>query len=300
MRFATFTMSDDPRERVGVCTPDGTSLIDLAQVSDDAGRPRWGDIVSLIAAAADGLPAWLRTLASDSSARALPLAEVRLLAPIPRPRKNIFCVGLNYREHIAEGEFAGEAGASHPVFPEFFTKAPTCVVAHLDPVPRHAGVTGQLDYEGELGVVIGRGGKNIPAGRALEHVFGYTIVNDVTARDLQHSHKQWFKGKSLDGSCPLGPVIVTSDEIPDPSRLRLTTTVNGERRQDASLSQMIFGVAEIIAHLSKGMTLEPGDVIATGTPSGVGYARKPPGLLEVGDEVAVAIDGIGELRNRIG
>ena len=300
MRFATFTMSGDPHERVGLCTPDGASLVDISQVPVDTGRPRWGDIVSLIAAAADGLPAWLRTLASDSSARALPLAEVRLLAPIPHPRKNIFCVGLNYRDHIAEGEFAGEAGAAHPAFPEFFTKAPTCVVAHLDPVPRHAGVTGQLDYEGELGVVIGRGGKNIPAGRAFEHVFGYTIVNDVTARDLQHSHKQWFKGKSLDGSCPLGPVIVTSDEIPDPSRLRLTTTVNGERRQDASLSQMIFGVAEIIAHLSKGMTLEPGDVIATGTPSGVGYARKPPGLLEVGDEVAVAIDGIGELRNRIG
>lgn len=151
------------------------------------------------------------------------------------------------------------------------------MVAHLDPVPRHAGVTGQLDYERELGVVIGRGGKNIPAGRAFEHVFGYTIVNDVTARDLQHSHKQWFQGKSLDGSCPVGPVIVTSDEIPDPSRLRLTTTVNGERRQDAWLSQMIFGVAEII-----------------------GYARKPPGLLKVGDEVAMAIDGIGELRNRIG
>jgi 2-keto-4-pentenoate hydratase/2-oxohepta-3-ene-1,7-dioic acid hydratase in catechol pathway len=186
------------------------------------------------------------------------------------------------------------------VLPEFFTKAPTCVVAHLDPVPRHAGVIGQLDYEGELGVVIGRGGKNILAGRAFEHVFGYTIVNDVTARDLQHSHKQWFKGKSLDGSCPLGPVIVTSDEIPDLSRLRLTTTVYGERRQDASLSQMIFGLAEIIAHMSKGMTLEPGDLIATGTPSGVGYARKPPSLLEVGDEVAVAIDGIGELRNRIG
>jgi 2-keto-4-pentenoate hydratase/2-oxohepta-3-ene-1,7-dioic acid hydratase in catechol pathway len=152
MRFATFTMSDDPRERVGACTP-------------------------------AGLPAGLRTLASDNSARALPLVEVRPLAPIPRPRKNIFCVGLNYREHIAEDEFAGEAGASHPVFPDFFTKAPTCVVPHMDPVPRHAGVTGQLDYEGELGVAVGRGGKNIPAGRAFEHVSGYTIVNAVTSRD---------------------------------------------------------------------------------------------------------------------
>src|SRR6202453_4474204 len=130
MRFATFTLSDDPRERVGVCTPDGTSLIDIAQVPEDAGRPRWSDIVSLIAAAADGLPAWLRTLASDSSARALPLAEVRLLAPIPRPRKNIFCVGLNYRDHIAEGEFAEEAGASPPLFPRVFPKAATRRGAH--------------------------------------------------------------------------------------------------------------------------------------------------------------------------
>jgi len=174
MRFATFTMSADPRERVRTCTPDGASLTDIAQVSVDAGRPRWGAIVSLIAAAAGGLPAWLRTLASDSSARALPLAEVRLLAPIPRPRKSIYCVGPNCREHIAGGAFAEVAGASHPVFPEFFTKAPASVVASLEPVPRHAGVTGQLDYKGELGVVIGRGGKNIPTGRAFEHAFGWT------------------------------------------------------------------------------------------------------------------------------
>jgi 2-keto-4-pentenoate hydratase/2-oxohepta-3-ene-1,7-dioic acid hydratase in catechol pathway len=222
----------------------------------------------------------------------LPLSTVTLLAPIPRPPR-IFAIGLNYQKHAAESNMQVQK------VPTVFMKLSSTVIGPDTPIilPK---LSTQPDYEAEFAAVIGKPGYQIPAASAMDYVFGYTIVNDVTARDLQHSHKQWFKGKSLDGSCPLGPVIVTSDEIPDPSRLRLTTTVNGERRQDASLSQMIFGVAEIIAHLSKGMTLEPGDVIATGTPSGVGYARKPPGLLEVGDEVAVAIDGIGELRNRIG
>jgi len=219
--------------------------------------------------------------------------RVRWHAPIPRPRKNVFCLGQNYAAHAAE------SGNPPPTAPIYFTKPPTTVVGPGDPIPYPQGLTTRLDWEVELGVVMGRGGRDIPEGQALEHVFGYTIFNDVSARDLQFRTSQWFKGKSLDGSCPMGPVIVTPDEIPDPQRLRLRLSVNGVQKQDSNTGDMIFSVARIIADLSAGMTLEPGDCISTGTPQGVGDGRKPPEYLKPGDVMEAEIERIGVLRNLV-
>ncbi|TMC66518.1 MAG: fumarylacetoacetate hydrolase family protein [Chloroflexota bacterium] len=219
--------------------------------------------------------------------------RVRWHAPIPRPRKNVFCLGQNYAAHAAE------SGNAPPTAPIYFTKPPTTVSGPEDAIPYPQGLTTRLDWEVELGVVIGRGGRDIPEGHALEHVFGYTIFNDVSARDLQFRTSQWFKGKSLDGSCPMGPVIVTADEIPDPQRLRLQLSVNGVKKQDSNTGDMIFSVARIIADLSAGMTLEPGDCISTGTPQGVGDGRKPPEYLKPGDVIEAEIERIGVLRNLV-
>lgn len=234
----------------------------------------------------------------------LPVAPQSLLAPIPRPRRNLFCVGKNYRAHAREfaqsgfdSSAAGSADAV-PLAPIVFTKTPETVIGPGADIPYPAGLGDAIDYEAELAVVIGRGGRGIPASCALAHVFGYTIVNDVTARDLQARHKQWFLGKSLDGFCPMGPWIVTADEV-DGSRLDLRCWVNGELRQHASTADLIFGIAELVATLSAGMTLLPGDVIATGTPEGVGIGFSPPRFLRRGDLVAIEISGIGRLENRL-
>ena len=221
-------------------------------------------------------------------ARRLP--RTRLLAPIPRPRKNVFCMGRNYAEHAAE------RGAAPPERPVFFTKPPTAVVGPGAPIVHHA-VTQALDYEVELAAVVGRAGRDLDPETALSHVFGYTVLNDVTARDLQKAHQQWFKGKSLDTFCPMGPVLVTADEVLDPQALGIRLRVNGETRQEATTAQMIFGVAELLAALSAGMTMEPGDVLATGTPSGVGAASGA--YLKAGDLVEAEIDGLGVLANRV-
>jgi 2-keto-4-pentenoate hydratase/2-oxohepta-3-ene-1,7-dioic acid hydratase in catechol pathway len=209
------------------------------------------------------------------------------------------CLGWNYAEHVSESAQASGRQAEPPKHPVVFTKSVTSVNAPFGDVPAQPDVTAQLDWEVELGVVIGVGGRAIARERALEHVFGYTVINDVSARDLQFQHKQFFLGKSLDGSCPMGPVIVTRDEIGDPQNLRLRSWVNGTLKQDSSTHHMIFDVATIISVLSKGMALEPGDVIATGTPSGVGFARTPPEYLQAGNVVECEVEGIGRLRNRI-
>ncbi len=218
------------------------------------------------------------------------LDRVRLEAPIPRPARNVFCLGRNYAEHAAE------RGAEAPSHPVYFTKAPECVIADGAGVVHHAA-TSELDYEVELGVVLGRGGRDIARADALGHVFGYTIINDVTARDLQKRHGQWFKGKSLDTSCPMGPVLVTADEIGDPQALAIALRVNGETRQSSHTSKMIFPVAQCIEVLSIGFTLLPGDVIATGTPEGVGAASGR--FLKVGDTMEAEVERIGVLRNPI-
>ncbi len=219
-----------------------------------------------------------------------PLARVRLEAPIPRPARNVFCLGRNYAEHAAE------RGAEAPAHPVYFTKAPECVIGPGAGIVHHAA-TRELDYEVELAAVLGTAGRDITGGAALGHVFGYTVVNDVTARDLQKRHQQWFKGKSLDTFCPMGPVLVTADEIPDPQTLAIALRVNGETRQSSHTSRMIFPVARCIEVLSIAFTLLPGDVIATGTPEGVGAATGR--FLAVGDRVEAEVERIGVLANEV-
>jgi 2-keto-4-pentenoate hydratase/2-oxohepta-3-ene-1,7-dioic acid hydratase in catechol pathway len=247
-----------------------------------------------IAAASSVIEALMRDAGALERASTL-LAGARLLAPIPRPRRNVICVGLNYAEHAAESRVT-QGLPEHPVY---FTKPPTTVIGPETAIPWHGHVSTRIDWEAELVAVIGTGGRDIPEERALEHVFGYTVGNDVTARDLQARHQQWYKGKGLDGFCPLGPWIVSADELGDPQDVRLRLRVNGETKQDASTSDMIFTVAHLVSNLSMGMTLEPGDLIMTGTPSGVGFARKPPEYLKPGDVVEAEIEGIGVLRNTV-
>lgn len=227
-------------------------------------------------------------------------SDVRFLAPLPRPEKNVFCVGRNYADHIAEGARAQKVAVNVTEVPVYFTKPRTAVVGTGANVPLFAHVSTQIDYEVELAIVIGVAGRDIAKEQALDHIFGYTIVNDITARDVQRRHGgQYFKGKGLDGSCPMGPWIVTADEMPNPQATGIRSYINGELRQDGNTSDMIFDIPTLINSLSEGITLEPGDVLATGTPSGVGYAMTPPNFLKDGDEVICEIDGIGQLKNMV-
>ncbi len=257
------------------------------------------DMLSLIEA---GPAQWRRYAAALRDCPPLcrvPLAAVHLLAPIPRPRKNIICLGLNYAEHAAESLAVHGRSPTAPEHLVVFTKAVTSVTGPHADIPLDDRVTTQLDWEVELAVIIGRGGRGIPAARALDHVFGYTVLNDLSARDLQFRHKQYFLGKSLDGACPMGPWLVTADEITAPQRLDLRCWVNAELKQRGNTREQIFSIADAIAVISRGMTLEPGDIIATGTPAGVGFARTPPEFLRPGDVVECEVSGIGRLRNRI-
>ena len=232
----------------------------------------------------------------------LPLHGTRLLAPIV-PERNVFCVGWNYSEHFAEGKDFRPATAPQevPDHPALFSKNPFAIVGPGAGVRHPEPLSDQLDYEVELAVIIGREGRDIAEGDALDHVFGYTVANDVSVRDVQRSWHggQWFKGKNFDTHLPLGPWIVTTDEIPDPQSLRLTTKVNGVTKQDSNTKHMVFSVARIIAELSAGLTLRPGDVIITGTPEGVGMGRKPPEWLKAGDTLELEIEKIGVLRNQV-
>lgn len=228
----------------------------------------------------------------------LSLAGVTLAAPV-RPRKNVFCVGRNYMGHAEEIARARGVALNLPSVPTFFTKAPTAIADPGAMLSLSTDVSSEYDWEAELAVVIGTRCRDVPETRALDVVFGYTILNDITARDLQRAHQQWFKGKSLDQTCPIGPWIAGADEIHDPQQLDIALTVNGVTKQSSNTREMIFSVASLIAHLSRGMTLEPGDIIATGTPDGVGMARTPPEFLKDGDLVEVEIPHIGVLRNRI-
>lgn len=229
--------------------------------------------------------------------------DVTLLAPIPVPRRDIICVGLNYHDHAKEFQSSGydtntskKAAPDHPII---FTKATTSVIGPGESIPSKNDPTNSIDYEGELGLVIGKRSRNIKKADAYGIIFGYTIINDVTARDLQNLHKQWFLGKSPDGFCPMGPAIVTADEIPDATKLKLVTKVNGEVRQDAIVSDLIFDIPTLIETITSTMTLIPGDIIATGTPVGVGIGFNPPKFMKSGDKVSVAISGLGELNNNV-
>ncbi len=233
----------------------------------------------------------------------LPLDQVQLLAPVPRPRRNIFCVGKNYHAHAKE--FAGSGfdssakpGADIPTVPIIFSKVPESVIGHGQDIAFPHGVSDAIDYEAELAVIIGQGGKGIRKADAMKHVWGYTIINDVTARDWQGRHSQWLLGKSFDTFCPMGPWAVTADEM-DGQATNLKLWVNGEKRQDANTRDFIFDIPTVIECISAGITLQPGDVIATGTPVGVGIGFKPPKYLKPGDVVRIEIDGIGVLENTL-
>ena len=298
MKLLTFCYRDTTL--TGLLTSDG--VLDLAAAAKSAGESV--DLSSMLAIIRGGestLSACkrLEERAGRGGDALLPLAQIRKLAPIPKPARNVFCVGRNYVDHVKEGASAMNKEVKLPEAPQFFTKATRTVIGPGAEVRLDQKVTRRLDYEVELAVIIGKEGRDIPASRASEHIFGYTIANDVTARDLQRRHDQWFKGKSLDTTLPLGPVIVTRDAIGDPKMLELSMSVNGQERQRARVEQMIFDIPTIIQSLSAGMTLEAGDIIATGTPSGVGFAMDPPQYLHDGDEMLATIDRIGELRNRV-
>jgi 2-keto-4-pentenoate hydratase/2-oxohepta-3-ene-1,7-dioic acid hydratase in catechol pathway len=287
------TFADAAGSRAGVLLSGGR-VLDLA-----IAMPPARDMLAVIDGGAAMLAA-IRALAANPPANALlPLASVALQAPIPKPRRNVFCVGRNYMDHVAEGDRTrGITNSEVPKYPQFFTKAADCVIAPDAKVPTHEGVTKWLDYEVELVAIIGTAGRDIPKEKALEHVYGWTIGNDVTGRDLQRRHGQWFKGKSLDRSCPLGPVIVPASDL-NAADLAIGLKLNGEQRQASRTSKMIFDVPEIIHQLSSGFTLLPGDVIMTGTPEGVGYAMQPPQTLKAGDVMELTIEGIGTLTNTI-
>lgn len=238
--------------------------------------------------------------ARANAAPPIPLAGLRLLAPIGEPRRNILCLGMNYAEHAAESLRAKNLPVVMPTVPVIFTKATTAVTGPASDLHLDFGLTTQYDWEVELAVVIGKRAKNVMRDQALDHVFGYTIINDVSARDIQNAHGgQFFRGKSLDDTCPMGPWIVTADEIADPHALTLRCKVNGVLKQESTTADFIFDIPAMIEWLSKGMTLLPGDIISTGTPSGVGFARTPPEYLKPGDVVTCEIDGIGRIENTL-
>ena len=288
MRMASWQWGG--RDHVGTISPDGREATPLAVANPALG------VLPLIQALARGEP-----LPPASGAR-LPVDVITLRAPLPRPLRSLFCVGRNYHAHAAElaSTVFRETMPKDDPWPIVFGKLPECVIGPHDTVQLPApGVSVQIDYESELAVVIGRGGRDIARARAMDHVFGYTVVNDVTARDVQMRHQQWDLGKSFDTFCPMGPWIVTGDEV-DGRATRVRGWVNGELRQDGLTRDMIHDIPALIETCSRGITLFPGDVIATGTPAGVGMGLKPPQWLNAGDVVRIEIDGVGTIENRFG
>jgi 2-keto-4-pentenoate hydratase/2-oxohepta-3-ene-1,7-dioic acid hydratase in catechol pathway len=294
MILATYSL--DGRSRPGVVDPAAGRAWDAAALAGED----VGDMLDLIRR----WPALRGRLAPRGPG--IELARVRLDAPIPRPPRNVLCVGKNYRAHAHEfaksGYDSSAQGAADavPPAPVFFTKAPECVIGPGAAIRWPEGVSDQVDYEAELAVVIGAGGRGLSRAGAMAHVFGYTIVNDVTARDLQARHRQWFLGKSLDTFCPMGPWIVTADALDPAAGVDVRCWVNGELRQEASTRELVFDVPTLLATISAGTTLVPGDLLATGTPAGVGVGFDPPRFLRPGDRVRIEISGIGVLENVVG
>lgn len=289
----------DGKEKYGVVDENKNKIWDVLALADAAGKEVPASILEGIESG-DQFYENVKELVDWGSQNGkdeylVPFENIKWLAPIPKPRKNIMCVGKNYRDHAIE--MGSEADIPEHIM--VFTKSPTTVIGHEEPVDAHSDVTDELDYEGELALVIGKKGKNISENDALDYIFGYTIINDVTARDLQKRHKQFFIGKSLDTTCPMGPWIVHRSEIENPNGLAIQTKVNGEVRQDSNTEHFIFPTEEIISTLSRGMTLEPGDIIATGTPAGVGKGFKPPRMLKSGDEIEIIIEKVGKLHNTV-
>lgn len=263
--------------------PVPTSLAEIVSWTDEQVEALWG----------------LAQVALDKGVSCRPYSEVKAIAPIPQPRRNILCLGKNYLDHAKEVAEKMKASGDAPEHPIIFTKATTSVIGPEDEIPAHSDLTRKLDYEAELALIMGKEGRDIPEDQAMDYVFGYTAINDVSARDLQKDHVQWFRAKSLDGFAPMGPVVVHRSVMPEPEDIQVSCHINGEQRQCANLDQLIFDLPTIIATLSKGMTLLPGDIIATGTPAGVGMGFRPSKYLKSGDEVVVSVTGVGSLINRV-
>lgn len=297
MTFVTYRRDGD--DRLGMLDPGRSIVVDLVDASAALGAADApADMQALIAAGDAGVAfaaQVLERLGDVPASATTPLADATILAPIPRPRKNVFAVGLNYVAHNKEFT-SQDTMPSHPIV---FTKAPTSVVGPGDDVVIRPDISDQNDYEGELAVVIGKAGSDIAPDDAEAHIFGYVIVNDITARDLQKRTSQWFMGKTLDTFCPMGPYLVHKSEVGWPVRLNVRTTINGEVRQDSNTESLYFDIPTLIATISAGVTLEPGDIIATGTPEGVGMAFDPPKFLRDGDEMIVEIEKLGALRNAV-
>lgn len=284
MKLITFLQ--DQTERVGVLTSEETAVLPLP----------YTNMLELIEKADQLKEA---AAAAEAAGNSIPLSGVTLLAPIPRPGHDVICLGVNYKDHAKEAKrYDSEVKDEYPA-PVYFSKRVTEAVAPDGFIESHPGLVERLDYEAELAVIIGKTAKNVKAANAADYIFGYTVLNDVSARRLQNLHTQWFFGKSLDGFTPMGPCITTADEIAFPPALGITCSVNGELRQNAVTDQLIHSIASIIEGLSAGITLQPGTIIATGTPAGVGNAFVPPRLLKSGDVVECTIEGIGTLRNTV-
>lgn len=298
MRIATYVAEGSPA--VGIVADD--KILDLAAAWKKFGSGTApGSVVEFIAGGEPVLKAAKDVVGKAAADKTLwkPLSGTKLLAPIPRPTKNVFCVGRNYKLHIEEGARQQNMPVKFPPVPEFFSKPPTAVIGPDAEIRLDTQLTKALDYEVEFAIVIGKTCRDVKKADALDVVFGYTVLNDVSARDLQRAHGQWFKGKGLDTTCPIGPWIVTRDEFGAPDNVRISLRVNGETRQDSTTADLLFDCPTIIESLSAGLTLEPGDIICTGTPSGVGYAMQPPALLKDGDVVEAEVAGVGVLRNRV-
>jgi len=287
MRIAAYRFND--RSQVGLVSPDGSQVTPIELTPEQAAK----GVLAVIELLDQGKPV------PETSGPSVPISQVQLDAPLPAPRRNLWCVGRNYHAHAKElsASVFKDNDANPDSWPIVFTKVPECVVGPFDDVLVPEGVSADIDYEAELAVVIGKGGKNISRADALGHVFGYTVVNDVTARDVQMRHQQWDMGKSFDTFCPMGPWLVTADEL-DGTKTRVRCWVNGELRQDGPTENMIFDIPTLIETISRGITLYPGDVIATGTPAGVGMGMKPPRYLKAGDVVRIEIDRLGVIENR--
>ena len=286
--------------RIGAITADGSEVVDFAIAA-----PRLpADMSSFIEAGEKALAAAAKAMTTRKKDARIPYKRAKIIAPIPAPRRNIICVGKNYYEHAKEFDASGfnaTAGADAiPADPIIFSKANTTVCGPGDEIPSYLDHSKSTDYEVELAVIIGTGGRGISKRNAMKHVYGYTIVNDVTARVLQQQHKQWFIGKNIDNYCPMGPYLATADEIANIKKARVQAFINGELRQDSVVKDLIFDIPTLISTISKGMTLIPGDIIATGTPAGVGIGFKPPKFLKKGDICTLSIDGLGTLENPVG
>ena len=297
MFFATYIL--DNSENIGILTKDKNGIIAIDNVFSKINKVKPVDMNNLIEIMDNSLYDEIKDIVEKEEIESISIKNIKLLAPIPYPKRNIFCLGKNYYEHMKELSNTELKDRDEIKYPIYFSKIANPAIGNNDDIVYDSNVTNMVDYEVELAVIIGKRCKNINPDEVKDYIFGYTIVNDISARDIQTNHIQWFKGKSLDTFCPMGPYIAYKDEINYPVKLNISCKVNGEVRQESNTEKMMFDIDYIISDLSKGITLNPGDIIITGTPEGVGLGFKPSRLLSHGDVVECEIEGIGKLTNNV-